>query len=118
MVTRNKYGAKKITINGEKFDSKGEFQRWSFLLLMQQQGKISKLERQVTFEFELNKVEICKYIADFVYFDQNGEKVVEDFKGVITDTFRIKRKMMKAFHGIDVCLSKAAGDPITIRELL
>lgn len=43
------------------------------------------------------------YVADFVYVDANtGETVVEDVKGVRTDAYVLKRKMMLWFYGIRV----------------
>lgn len=44
----------------------------------------------------------CEYIADFVYVDENGEKVVEDAKGYRTKDYIIKRKLMLWVHGIRV----------------
>lgn len=45
----------------------------------------------------------CKYIADFVYRDlATGETIVEDTKGVRTDAYIIKRKLMLHVHGIRI----------------
>lgn len=41
------------------------------------------------------------YVADFVYY-HNGELVVEDTKGVRTEAYIIKRKLMRWVHGIEV----------------
>ena len=43
-----------------------------------------------------------KYIADFVYYDRDGNLVVEDAKGFRTDLFRLKKKMMMYFKGIEI----------------
>ena len=43
-----------------------------------------------------------KYIADFVYTDKSGRLVVEDAKGVRTDVYVIKRKLMRQVHGIEI----------------
>jgi hypothetical protein len=40
-------------------------------------------------------------VADFVYTTA-GETVVEDVKGVRTDVFILKRKLMKAIFNIEV----------------
>ena len=45
----NKYGAKKIEVDGLIFDSKKEANRWRELQLLQRAGEISKLERQCRF---------------------------------------------------------------------
>lgn len=44
-----------------------------------------------------------KYVADFVYFDkEKGELVVEDVKGVKTDVYKLKRKLMRSIYGIEI----------------
>lgn len=102
----NKYGAKRITdpVTGEVFDSKKEFVRWHELRLLERAGKISKLERQVKFELipKQDGERACTYVADFVYLDEHGTKVVEDTKGVRTDAYRIKRKLMQYVHHIKI----------------
>ena len=58
----------------------------------------------------VNDQKICKYVADFRYnkVDEYGslEEVVEDAKGVETAEFKLKKKLMKAVHGIEIYLSK------------
>lgn len=99
-----KYGnVKEVTQDGI-FDSQAEYRRWCELKLLQRAGRIRNLERQVRFSFDLNGVHICDYIADFSYFD-NDERVIEDRKGVETDVFKIKAKMMLAFYHITVRLT-------------
>lgn len=45
----------------------------------------------------------CKYIADFVYTDnETGQTIVEDTKGVRTKEYIIKRKLMLYLHGIRI----------------
>ena len=102
----NKYGAKKITdpATGFVFDSKAEFIRWCELRIMERAGKISDLQRQVKYELipKQKGERACTYLADFVYKDPNGDTVVEDTKGVRTDAYRIKRKLMLWVHGIRI----------------
>lgn len=101
----NKYGAKKITLYGFTFDSMGEAKRWNELILLQKVGEISNLQRQIKFVLTVNNQLICKYIADFVYQDKDGNKVVEDFKSPITkkkSEYRIKKKLMQAIYNITI----------------
>ncbi len=98
---RSKYRNVRTEVDGFKFDSKREAFRWSVLRQLEREGKISKLQRQVVFPLVVNGVLVCKYRADFVY-EQRGERVVEDAKGVLTDAYRIKQKLMKAILGIDI----------------
>jgi hypothetical protein len=52
--------------------------------------------------FEL--IEGVKYIADFTYFDdtKGGEFIIEDVKGFKTDVYKIKKKLMKHFHNVEI----------------
>lgn len=102
----SKYRNKKIEFRGEKFDSIGERDRFLFLLQEQEHGKICNLRRQVKFPLTCNGVVVCHYIADFQYTDENALLVVEDFKGVLTDTFQLKAKMFKACYGFDITITK------------
>lgn len=104
----SKYGSKKITVDGMTFDSRKEYMRWCELSLLERAGTITRLERQVKFELipsqRINGKVVerpCTYIADFVY-QENGQTVVEDTKGVRTTDYTIKRKLMLYLHGIRI----------------
>lgn len=99
-----KYGAVAVITDDGRFDSKAELRRWCDLKLLERAGQITNLERQVRFPIAVNGVHVCDYIADFVFFE-NGARVVEDKKGVQTDTFRLKAKLMKALYNIEVRLT-------------
>lgn len=123
----NKFGAKKITdpATGFVFDSKKEYHRWCELSWMERAGKITELRRQVKYVLipaqrapstEVFKAgphrglpkpgavieKACTYVADFLYFDENGEMVVEDAKGHKTEAYKIKKKLMLWVHGIRI----------------
>ena len=109
----NKYGAKKVVVDGEVFDSRKEYYRWCDLRLLERAGAISELKRQVKYLLipaqrdEIGKLieREVSYIADFEYI-QNGKKVVEDVKGykrgAAYQLFSIKRKLMLHKFGIKV----------------
>lgn len=107
MTFRNKYHAKKLTVDGMTFDSRKEYQRWVELLLLEKAGVIEGLQRQVTFQLlpsqkgEGRTERPVKYVADFTY-QENGKTVVEDTKGMKTKDYIIKRKLMRFIHGITV----------------
>lgn len=103
-----KYNNKKIVTADGTFDSKKEYGRWCDLKWMQRAGQITNLQRQVKFELiPSQKVDgkvverPCSYIADFVY-EQDGKQVVEDAKGMKTDTYILKRKLMLERYGIQI----------------
>lgn len=93
----NKYGNKKTVVDGITFDSKHEAERYSQLLLLQRAGVIEQLRLQVPYTL-INKNDrgrAVKYIADFVYFDKHHNRtVIEDAKGMRTDVYRLKKRMM------------------------
>lgn len=91
------HNQKTKTIDGIEHDSKKEALRWMELQMLQRAGEISELRRQVTFELIPKQVgeRACNYIADFVYVDNKTNRtVVEDAKGVRTDVYKIKKKLM------------------------
>lgn len=103
-----KYHNIPTTIDGIRFDSRKEANRFYQLRLMERAGEISNLRRQV--EYELipaqktpagRAVRPVKYVADFVY-DDHGKTVVEDVKGVKTPEFKLKSKLMLWRYGIVV----------------
>ncbi|MFA5377134.1 MAG: DUF1064 domain-containing protein [Dehalococcoidia bacterium] len=97
----NKYGAIRTESNGRVFASKGEAARARQLELMQQAGEISNLEYQVRFPLEVNGQVVGHYVADFVYQEQ-GQKIVEDFKGKRTAMYLRSKKLMRAIYGIEI----------------
>lgn len=102
-----KMGNKKITIDGQTFDSKREYNRWCQLKMLESKGSIQELKRQVRYELA-PAVKIkgktkpaLRYFADFVY-QENGQEIVEDAKGHLTDVFKIKRHLMMTVHRIEI----------------
>lgn len=104
---RAKYRNVKTEVDGITFDSKKEAKRWIELKQLLYAGQISDLMRQVVFQLvpqvvlDGRKQQPVKYVADFQY-QLGNQIVVEDVKGFKTPEYRMKRKMMKAFHGIEV----------------
>jgi hypothetical protein len=108
--SRPKYGNKKVTVQGIKFDSKWESERYLYIKSLELAGRVRNLELQVRFALEVNGQKICTYIADFRYEKENANgdwgTIVEDAKGVETPEFKLKKKLMKACLGIEIFLSK------------
>lgn len=122
-----KYNASKCVVDGIKFDSKHEAERYLELKLLERGKVISDLRLQVKFvlipaQYEKDTVTILKsgkekivkgkclerevsYYADFVYIlNETGETIVEDAKSPITRTkeYIIKRKLMLYRYGIRI----------------
>jgi hypothetical protein len=98
---RSKYNNTIVNTEDGKFDSKREYARWCELKIMQRAGLITDLRRQVPYDLRVNGLLVCRYVADFVY-EENGETVVVDVKGIRTDVFVLKRKLMKAVYNIEI----------------
>ena len=101
MRRRNKYNAKKTIVDGIKFDSKMEAERYAELKLMQKAGEIRNLEVHPRYPMFIGGQHICFYEADFGYRKKFSDPIhVEDVKGVRTALFILKKKLMLAIHGI------------------
>lgn len=100
----NKYSAERATSSdGKSFHSRKERRRYEDLRLLERTGEISDLQLQVKYALEVNGLLICHYYADFKYFLTKERRwVVEDAKGFKTDSYRIKCKLMRAVHGIEI----------------
>lgn len=99
-----KYNNKKTVIDGQKFDSRREANRYLQLKALEKIGQICDLKRQVKFELipKQNGERACSYIADFVYKSPDGSVFVEDVKGQKTEVYKIKKKMMLYFYNIHI----------------
>ena len=98
----SKYHSKKITVDGIKFDSKREANRYSELKLLESAGKIKDLCLQPQFTLQLpfrkngKLIRAITYKADFAYFDMERSKnIVEDVKGYKTDVYQLKKKIFE-----------------------
>ena len=98
----NKYRNKKCTIDGFTFDSLKEGQRYAHLKLMQKAGTIRGLTLQPRFDIDINGQKVCKYFGDFSYTDADGKTIIEDVKGMKTPIYRLKKKLVKALHGVEI----------------
>ena len=99
----NKYNAVKTEMDDAVFDSKKEATRYWQLVLLEREGKVKNLQRQVRFVLqdsfinnEKQKVRPIFYIADFCY-ERNGVKIVEDVKSDATRTqvYKVKKKLFQ-----------------------
>lgn len=119
----NKYRNKKITVDGQTFDSKKEYRIFCQLELLQKAGEIYGLERQVKYQLLPPQREPdvvgprggrkpgkllekgVDYYADFRYTERNGQVHVLDVKSAATrkdKAYILKRKMMLYLHGVRI----------------
>ena len=98
-----KYRNKKTSVDGIRFDSKREANRYMELKLLERAGIIKGLKRQEPYIL-INKSSYgraIKYVADFVYYEDD-KLVVEDVKGVKTPVYKLKKRLMAERFGIEV----------------
>ncbi len=99
---KNKYGAKKTEADGIMFDSKKEAIRYLELKRMEVAGIINDLQLQPRFDIVVNDIFCGFYKADFAYYDDRDDWIVEDVKGMRTPVFNLKKKIVEALYGVEI----------------
>lgn len=100
-MARNKYGARKVTIDGITFDSIAESKYYEQLKWLKQGKQIKDFKLQPKFllqeAFKKNGKTFRKieYKADFMVYKLDGTVEIVDVKGAITKEFAIKRKLFE-----------------------
>lgn len=103
----NKFGNQKTAAGA----SKRESARGAYLAQLERAGVIRDLRAQVKYELLPAQYapdgkfleRSCSYVADFVYIDCSTNALhVEDSKGMRTEVYKVKRKMMLHFHKIRI----------------
>jgi hypothetical protein len=91
-----------------KCDSLKEGRRYLELLLLQRTRRIYDLRFQPEYQLHAwqngNSVPVCKYRADFSYYDPTRGTVIEDVKSPFTRTavYMLKKKWLKLEYGFDI----------------
>ena len=106
-VRKGKYNAAGERIDGIFFHSKAEGIRYLQLKAMQERGEIENLILQPPYECVVRNQKITTYRSDFKYcvIDDRGhtiKTVVEDVKGMITEVYKIKKKLVEACFDIKI----------------
>lgn len=105
-----KYNNQKKTVDGITFDSILEARRYIILKARLEAGTISDLRLQPHYtimegykDLSGTYIRPVQYIADFSYIiNEDGRRIVEDAKGVRTEAYAIKRKLVRDRFGVDV----------------
>lgn len=99
----NKYGARKVVMDGHTFDSAKEARRYQALKAQEEAGDISELTLQFEimllpgFVYKGEKVQPIRYTCDFAYL-KDGKSVYEDVKSKATSRttdFRIRWRLLQ-----------------------
>lgn len=102
----HKYGAVRVRTEEGHFDSTGEYTRWCELRLLERQGAITDLRRQVPYPLVVNGEKVGTFVSDYTY-REDGETIVEDYKGYATPLYRLKKRLMSALYRIEIRESKS-----------
>lgn len=88
---KSKYGAKKVEIDGIKFDSQKEADYYNELKLRLAAKDIKGFCRQPEFVLAPS----LRYKADFIVFNNNGTTEIIDVKGFKTQVYKDKKKVFE-----------------------
>lgn len=98
---RSKYGARPTVVDGVRFASRREADRYVTLCWRVRAGEIRDLELQPRYPLHApNGAKVGTYVADFRYVDADGVTHVEDAKGMPTPLYRWKRRHVEAEYGL------------------
>ena len=105
----SKYHNTKVTLNGIKFDSKKEANRYIELKWLEKTNQIKDLELQKRFELQPSYekdghiIRPIFYYADFYYYDIiKGKYIIEDTKGYRTEVYKLKKKILEYKYDVRI----------------
>ena len=118
MFRTSKYNAKKVEIDGIKFDSKAEGEYYLHLKQQVTERQILGFERQkrmllqegFNVEGVNGKIRPIFYVVDFIITENYGTLTYVDVKGMETDVFKLKKKLfMKRYNTALLKVKKTKG---------
>lgn len=105
-ATRQKFNAKKQTVDGHVFDSRREAARHGELVYRLKAGEIENLQLQPQYLMTRDGVVLATYTADFRFYDKRLRAwVVEDCKGgeaTKTEAYMLRKVFVEAQYGIRI----------------
>ena len=93
---RNKYGNKTSRYKGRSYHSRREADDAMWLDSLLQQGLIKQVVPQYKMSIDVNGVHICNHFVDFMVILNDGRVKYVETKGIWTDIYRFKLKLIKA----------------------
>ena len=98
MRFHHKFRARQTEYDGIKFPSKKEAEFYLDLKMRQLSGNLLFFLRQVPFHLPGN----VRYVVDFVTFDPDGTVHFIDTKGMRTESYIAKKKIVEALYPIEI----------------
>lgn len=99
---RHKFNAQPTTVDNKRFASKLEARYYHMLKNEMKTGKVLFFLQQVPFHLQSG----IKYIVDFQVFYSDGTIAFIDTKGVETQTFLMKKKLVENEYPIKISIVK------------
>jgi len=103
-MRRNKYGNKRVKLDGYSFESKAEARYYGEMKLLEQAHIISGLVVHPKYPIVYKGTKVCVVELDFEYCDADGVIHFVDVKGQYLPMSRLKHKLFKAFYGEEVTI--------------
>ncbi len=97
-MIKHKFRAKQTVTDGIIFSSKKEAKRYEELKLLQSAGEVLFFLDQVPFRLPGG----VKYRCDFLVFWADGTCTIEDVKGMKTDMYNTKKKILEALYPVEI----------------
>jgi hypothetical protein len=97
-MIRHKFFAKPTELDGIKFASKKEAKRYIELKMLKTSNEVLFYLRQVPFHLPGN----VRYVCDFMVFWSNGDITIEDVKGMKTEMYAAKKKILESTYPIHI----------------
>lgn len=97
----NKYYNQVTIVNGKKYDSKAEAVVAQELEIRRKAREIRRWTSQFAIEFRVRGKCFATHFVDFMIEYPDGQRELREVKGVETGVWKLKRRMMFAFYGID-----------------
>lgn len=92
----NKYKNTRQTYDGYNYQSKFEASQAQELDLRLKAKDIQSWERQFKISIDINGYHICNYFCDFRILHNDGSYELVETKGIETEAYRLKRKLLEA----------------------
>ena len=98
----HKFKAKQVIDDGHNFPSTLEWKYFKHLQLLQNSGEVVFFLRQVPIHLPGG----VKYVVDYQVFYSDGKVRFIDVKGLETETFKIKRKIVEDLYPFKIDVAK------------
>lgn len=95
---KHKFNAKRTEIDGISFASKKEASYYQTLCLRQKAGEVLFFLRQIPLRLPGN----VRYVVDFLEFHADGTCHFIDVKGMKTEQYKMKKRIVESLYPIEI----------------